>query len=188
MIAKELSRIDQVAKVAWTLVEDGEFRNARRMLKKIRGSYCVSESDRVIALIEAKILAQNSEFEAAKNRILQANYILWGSPDGLEILSYAHPITDDHTEHYYIEVLGGLARFGMFAGMSEDHIGSFDVLANSVDEALRYIDEICRFDDPTAKIVLTCARKELGTDAAKHRGVFRTYPFRRYEEESAKQC
>ena len=180
-IDKELNRIDEIGAIAWQLAQDGDFRQARSLLKKIRGSFCVSESDRVVALVEAKILAQKGDFSAAKQRLLDDNYILWSAYEGLEIISYANPPVDTETSHYYIEVLGGLALLGIFSQMSEDHIGSFDVLANSANEALHYIDEICRFGDPTAKLVLTCVRHERAKDGPKHRGVFETYPFRLHE-------
>lgn len=182
-LTKELERIEEIGSTAWSLVEDGRYRQARTVIKKIRGSYCVSESDRMITLVEAKICERKGERLAGKKLILENIYSVWNCREAFEIMATAHAQVDANTGQYYIEVLGGLARLGIFTQFSENHIGSFDVLANSVDEAMQYIDEICHFDDPTAKLVLTCARNERQPDSCLHRGVMRAYPFRLYREE-----
>jgi len=183
-LSNELKRIEEIGSIAWALVEDGSFRQARSMLKKIRGSFCVSESDRMITLVEAKILERTGDLMGAKKRILDSICYVWCCPEAFDIISATHPEMDSETGHYYIEVLGGLARLGVFTQFSKNHIGSFDVLANSVDEALQYIDEVCRFGDPGAKLVLTCARNQPHKCDSLHRGIIRAYPFRLHKDHS----
>ena len=53
-IAKEEERIESIGQCAWAAALDGKFRVATRLLKKIGNSFCVSESERVTVLVEAR--------------------------------------------------------------------------------------------------------------------------------------
>ena len=87
----ELHRIQQIGSAAWALAEKGDFQAARKALRKIATSCCVSESEQMIALVEAKILHCSGDYPAAKTRILQSMGYLWGISDGLEIAkAHAH--------------------------------------------------------------------------------------------------
>ncbi len=178
---EELKRIETVGNTAWDLVMQGNFRAANRVLKKIRHSLCFRERDSMIALVEAKILEYKGDPKGAKKRILRDICYLWGVPDGLEIIAVTNPKVDVGSSHYYIEILGGLATLGVFTQFSDEHISSFDVVANSPEEALEYISEVANFADPSAKSILTCTKTPLQPGAYEYRGVTRTYPFRLME-------
>jgi hypothetical protein len=177
-LTEELDNIQKTGEIAWQMVANGDFRNARRALKKIRNSFCVSESTRIITLIEAKILERTGKLEEAKERVLRSIYYVWGIPDGFDIISLSNPRIDAGSRHYYIEILGGLATLGAFTQFSHEHVASFDVIANSLEEARGYINEVANFADPQSARVITCDEQEIDDDTIRHRGVLLTHPFR----------
>jgi hypothetical protein len=176
--SEELREVEEIGARAWRLALQGNSEAALRKLKKIRGSFFVSESERYIALVEAKILQRRGNMKAAQERIIRSISYLWGIEEGFEILSKGNSGVDQHSKLYYVEILGGLATLGFFTQFTADHIASFHVIANSEAEALRYIDEVANFADPDNRTIITCAASALKSRARKHRGVVQAYPFR----------
>lgn len=181
-INKELKQIEKVGAEAWGLVMEGNFRAARKVISKIKNSFCVSESRRTTAIIEATILQSCNNQKEAKIKIINNLGYLWGVTDGFLIIAASNPRTDEHSSHYYIEILGGQASLGTLVQFTDRHIASFDVIANSTEEALSYVDEVANFADPTSKLVLTCAVNRLDSGLYTNRGVVQAYPFRIAEE------
>ena len=139
---------------------------------------CVSEGERARTLVESTILQMTGDKDAARRRVLESMGYLWGTPEALEILSATQPAADQNTYMFHIEILGGLASFGYFTQFSEEHIGTFDVLANSEEEALGYIDEVANFANPSAKLIIASTKSKIEPSPNTHRGVCKTYPFR----------
>ena len=182
-VTSELNMIDEVGAAAWGFVMEGEFPSARRALAKIRNSSCITESERVIAVIEAKILQRSGRTTEAQARILKSIGFLWGSSDAFEILAAVNPKTNKDSKAYFIEILGGLACVAGFLQFTEKHVASFDVIANSREQAISYIESICSFGDPTAREVLECREREVDATVHPHQGVVHAYPFRISETE-----
>lgn len=187
-VTSELNMIDEVGAAAWGFVMEGEFPSARRALAKIRNSFCITESERVIAVIEGKILQRSGKAGEAQARILKSIGFLWGSADAFEILSAANPKTGKNSKAFFIEILGGLACVAGFLQFTERHIASFDVIADSRDQAIRYIEAICSFGDPDAREILECREREVDPTVHPHQGVVHAYPFRISETEPAVKC
>lgn len=180
---KDLRNVEKIRDKAWDLVLEGNFRGARNLLKRIRHSFCVSESERAIALVEAKILQMKGEYEAAKIRVRESMGYLWGISDGLLIASTANPKIDSGSLNFRIKILGGRATFGCFTQFSERHVGTFDVIADSREEALTYIKEVANFAEPERMLVLECTTTPLEAGEFRHRGVILTYPFEILKEQ-----
>ncbi|MCC6953073.1 MAG: hypothetical protein IT290_03040 [Deltaproteobacteria bacterium] len=79
---------------------------------------------------------------------------------------------------YHIEFLGGLASLGIFTQFTEEHIASFDVIAHSEEEAIKYIDEWCVFADKENRSLLHCSHAPVTDKEIRNCGVIRAYPFR----------
>lgn len=170
-LASELKKIDQVGATAWALVMEGDYRGARRVMRKIADSLCVTESERVLTIIEAKIFERKGEKAQAKERILASLVYVWGSEEAFEILSCEHPRSDSNTTQFYLEVTGG-----SFLGFPSNCIASFDVLANSKTEALEYVRTLSI--SPHLSI-LRSDEMPRNEELRLRRGVLRAYPFRR---------
>lgn len=183
-LQQDLENIREIGSTAWHLASQGEFRNARRTIKKLRNSFYVSETQRFITLVEALIDVKTGNLPAAKTKILENVGYLWGISEGWDILALSNPTIDSNSQHYYIEILGGLATVGVFTQFSEEHVASFDVIANSQEEALQYIEEVANFADSESKQVQVCRANplpessELEQSGLTNRGVIKTHPFR----------
>lgn len=182
---REIKRVERIGCEAHRLVMEGEFRAAKRLLKKIAHTYCVQESARITSIVEARILQLKGDPAAAKALILRDIGRLWGIPDGLEILAASNPKTNQDSRFHSIEILGGGVRLGAFLCFPQDYVGAFDVVANSLEEALGYIQEVANFENPAAKVVLKHDEQELEPGGFLYRGVVKTYPFRPHEEARA---
>ena len=109
------------------------------------------------------------------------NY-LWGSREALDILSCANPLTDENSRLYSIEILGGIVTLGPFLHFAKETIAAFHVIANTTEEAIEYIEELCNFAAPDCMELLRCCEEMIeDIDFTKHRGVIRAYPFSRME-------
>lgn len=180
---QEIARIERVEATAWTYVMEGNFRKARREVKKIRQSMCVTESEQAVALVEAKILERCGDNAAARERILSSICYLWGRPEAFEILSNSNPAVDVASRLFHLEILGSCTQFGFTA----DHITTVDVIANSQEEAVAYVQEVCGCGESSSRSIIHCSDISL-EDAApsempRHRGILLTYPFRLSPEE-----
>jgi len=177
-VAGELNLIEEVGAAAWSFVMEGQFQSARRALAKIKHSHCLTESERVIAIVEAKILQRCGRLDDAKARILKSIGFLWSSAEGFEILAAGNPKSNEQSKEYYIEILGGRASIANFLTFTDKHIASFDVIANSEAEALGYIESICNFSEPQSRMLLESREREIDIQVHPRRGVMHAYPFR----------
>ncbi len=176
-IEMEQALIYKIAKTASNLIAAGKHKEARAKLKRIANSYCVSESIQLCSLLEAEMLSREGKQEKAEDKIKNNIGYLWGCSDALVILNRNNPTVDSNTKHYYIEILGGQASVGVFTVFSDEHIASFDVLANSEEEALSFIDQVCHFLTPQSRKIIKCEEMEFHSDDEVHRGVVETHPF-----------
>jgi hypothetical protein len=130
-INKELKQIDELYIRAMELVHYGEFRKARRILKPIEKSLCISESARATTIVNAEILRRQNKLDEAIKKIKENIYYVWNTLDGLTILNCKNPKADKNTKLYLIEVYGGTASLGFFTCFSENYKTTFEVLAFS---------------------------------------------------------
>ncbi len=181
---QELKKINKLYIEAMELVNYGEFRKARRILKPIERSHCISESIRATSIVYAEIFRrQNKKDEAIAEIKSNINY-LWNTPDGLMILNCKNPKADKNTKLYLVDVYGGTASMGLFTCFPENYKTTFEVLANSEEEIKERILELGVFRFPENMKIEILERHELTTDYLDlNRGVIRTYPFEKYKED-----
>ncbi|HQH26020.1 MAG TPA: hypothetical protein PLP17_01375 [Oligoflexia bacterium] len=182
MMFAEIKRIESIGAAAWEFVLDGEFRKARRLLKKIRNSPYVCEAERAAAVVEAKILQRSAKQKEAKERIMQSIGYLWNCGEALEICAASNPAVNEDSKVYHLEVLGGIARLGVFTCFPANYISSFDVAANSIDEAFAYISELANFAEPDTAEIIECSEYDVSAAEFAHRGVIAAYPFRPHDD------
>lgn len=176
-LEKEQKRVKKIGQSAWSYVMSGELRKARRELKKIRDSVCFIEAEQHCALVEAKILQCRNELHAARDRILESIGYLWGFAEPFEIISAVNDPIDADSVLMHLEVLGGCATIGAFTQFSDEHVGRFDVVASSLDEAMRYVTDVARFAAPERARVKSCIERPLNGSEFARKGVVVCYPF-----------
>ncbi len=171
LIDRELEAIDATGALAWSYVEQGEWRKARRSLKKIRNSFCVTESDRLHVAINAEILSRQGRQEEAKSEIRKNLYSVWSYPEIWDCYNRQHAVVGEGTKQFVLSIKGS----NTLVGSGHSLIGTIVLLANSEDEALSYLREIELYgDDMTIWRVSSSA---MFPDAFLRRGIISCHPF-----------
>jgi hypothetical protein len=178
-VFREVRQIEKIGEFAFRYAENGEFRKARRELKKIpKNSMCISECERAYALTEGKILERSGRRQEAKTRILNTIGYVWNRREAFEIIASVNPEVGEDSCLFTLEMLGGRATLGIFTQFSEHHIARAEVIADSVMEAVDYMKEVCNFADPDGATIHSCAAHEVQFPPGTNKGVVNTFPFR----------
>jgi len=176
MIEAELTKISETTDRAIELIEKGSFARARKLVYPLRHSFCITESQRAITLIEAIVLVRRNKKTRARELIYRQNYPAWGCPDLKAVLRLCNPASDEQTRLHKITIKGGRATFGAFTQFSDEHYCQFRVLANSPSEAMEYISRLCQFANPTGVEIISHG-SEAAPAEQKHRGILYNSPF-----------
>lgn len=182
MFEEEIKKIDEATNKAINLVHQGNFSKALKLIGKFKRSWCISESNRAITIIEALILLHKKKKTKARELIYSRNYLAWGSYELKELLRLCNPATDSNTRLYSMRLKGGIASFGMFTQFGPEHSCEIEALANSELEAVEYAKNLCRFADPESMTIKYCIVSDCpgGED---NRGILDNSPFQILPEE-----
>lgn len=176
-IDNELTEIEVATRAAYEEIENENYSKARKIIKKIRNSPCILESDRAVTLIEALILLyERNKKRKAKQLILSRNDAAWGCEDLLTVLSFCNPPSDKDSKLYRMLIKGGCATFGMLTQFTNEHYCEVSVAANTREEALAYIAELANFASKQDMQLVEYTESILPAEE-KYRGVLNTTPF-----------
>lgn len=179
MISRELAKIKAVRAEAKNWVEQAQWRKARRELKKIRTSYCISESERVIAYIEAEILSRQGQGEAAAEHIKRNLFRVWGCYESFAVLNRIHPeVTPDCKIHVFL-IKGG----NRIIGYNDRFLGHYEVIAEDDESALGYILDLGIYPNDRPLDIIGHAVVDGIYDIITHCGVVCGNPFTTLDEE-----
>lgn len=175
IIDRELKKIEELEAKAHAFLAAGEIAKAKRLIPKLERSFACTEADRVILLIRAWELKAAGDREVFKEFVLAHNYEVWGSAEMLELLRYGNPPISAETEEWHLCLRGGRASFG-YMQFTHQHGFMSVVAADSLAEALTYIDELASFAAPTKRHIEHVERHPLGAGYV-HKGVLFASPF-----------
>lgn len=182
---QELKKIRDLGTKAMQLVDEGEFRKARRILKPIENSSCISESVQATSIVYAEILRRQGKYDEAIAKIKANIGYLWNICDGFLILNCKNPMVDGNTSLYHVEVFGGTACLGVFTSFPENYKTTFSVLANSEDEILERILELGVYAYPKNIEIKVLTIEEVPEELMQcNLGVVESFPFKKYKEDA----
>lgn len=177
MVKQELERINQTLNKAIELLQAGKLKQAGRLANQLRNSWAVSEASRAEAIIEGYSFLFRKKPTCAKKRCLDSIGYLWDDPDGLFIIRQINPKPNVRSKWYDIAIQGGAASLGSRVCF-DLHTSRFLVLADDEFEAIRYVDELAKYQKSESKCVVDCLTRRLQSDDEfDKKGVYRCSPF-----------
>jgi hypothetical protein len=177
MMHKELENIKKLGLELNHFIATNQIGKAKKIISKLERSFFVSEAEEILIPAKSRLLILQGELEEAKRNLLTGICYCWNSDEAFELLRLFNPYSDKKTKYYYLEVIGGDASFGVFTRFSKDHIGTFEIAANDISEAISYIDEVCSFAKPEDRKIYFQTECEPPINLNK-RGIYYTFPFR----------
>jgi hypothetical protein len=132
--------------------------------------------------LEAYICLLKGKEKKGRELITQSMCYLWTDLDSLYILRSGNPPISPKSGYYQLKIKGGLLTLGMFTQFTNEHILTADVVAESREKALTYLDGICTFADPASRELISCSKHESLPDESDREGVYMTYPLSLSEE------
>ncbi len=178
-IEEQLEYVDEATTRAFEHITNGELKKALSVASQLKGLTVTNEASRAEAIIKGYVLHAKRKNRRAKELCLKSVAYLWGNYDGLYLIRQSHPEPNRDTRFFNITIKGGCAAFGLFTVFTSEHVSDFEVVANSEEEAIRYVEEVAPYQESDAKIVLDCRVRDLGEEDEVDRcGVYGASPFR----------
>lgn len=138
IISNELRKISRVGAEAMNWVELGQWRKARRALKKIRNSFCIIDKERVCCFIEASILSHQGKHEEAAMKIRENLHAVWGYIDAFKLMNRINPQVTEESLTYILTVQGR----NSLIGDTDRFACEYEIIARSYEEAVSYIADL----------------------------------------------
>ena len=175
MFTKEFQEIEDLGDQALQSLLQGKFRLAKQQLNKLYRSCFVTEASRARLGALLKFYShQNDPAEALKVARANITY-LWGSPELMAVLNFINPPMSKRSKLFEIEFTGACVSFYGY----EDSVCSFEAIAQSPEEAMRYFLNIVPVVDIRSLRVFSVETYEVVPDEKIHEGMIQAFPFRR---------
>lgn len=171
-----LREVEKTAESAMELIEAGEWRNARRLLRKLdRSPFPEAWTHHFV--LSALIELRQGRPERAKELALQGLNTRWNETRLLEIIRADHPPITSASKVFDITVQAGGPAHGPVAMFDSRRVVTFTVIADDEFEAMRYLCEVARYEPGYSPVVVRVEQAVLSEESNDTKGVYWCSPF-----------
>lgn len=160
------------------LYDLGEYKQAMQQIERLEIEEKLTEYDvpflRDTAILKSRILLVRKELAQARQNLLDCCVRHGSDPTILAELRRYNPECDSKSCTYRVSVCGLVPTSRILAFEPSTFMGTYDVIANSKEEALDYIREIQNLADPSS-LSIHSAEKLKGNLSGQHCGVIVAY-------------
>ena len=170
-LENEIREFEEIGRIAYQLIIQGEFRNANRRLRKLKNSSYASQAERIRIPLEALMLQYKGQRTEARELIKLSISYLWSSADAFALFRSDNPLVTPNSKLLKIEILGGDLAVGMFACFNHSSIATVEVIAEDEAEGIKFIDELLCFCSPQERTIVSCTQLSDEIPQDEHKGV-----------------
>lgn len=184
MMTREYKRLKKIKQQAMDCVDQGNYRAARRELKKLERSLMVSEATQIKVEVQGTMLyRQEKVAEACELVKLNLGY-LWGDPFAWMLTRQINAPVSTRSKRFTLKITGSGIGLGAFTYYPPEYYATFDVVAPSPEIALDYIRKVVNFESPDAIRIVSSGIFEHVPEEIEMEGVLWALPFSFSEDDT----
>lgn len=158
------------------ILEEGNIEEAQRIIQVAKSRKLTSEQRCDYQWVQVMISRRRGDKEAELRDAIELSRLDPADLEALKLIRNCHAPCTRHTRGYWLQVEGEAPLMALVPGRKVYYMASFEVLADSKSEALRFVREIEFVAVPESLKIMTSSKLKRRIPSGMRKGVVFRYP------------